>query len=353
MKKINIEKLIRPSLRGLKPYSSARDEFTGVEDVFLDANENPFPTEFNRYPDPHHLTLKKKLAPLKGVREEQILIGNGSDEVLDLLFRAFCEPGKDKVVTIKPSYGMYRVLANVNDAEIEEVPLTNSFDIDSEAVLKAAKEAKMIIICSPNNPTGNSLNRDEIKLILEKFDGLVVIDEAYIDFSSSTSLMSWLSEFENLFVCQTFSKAFGLAGIRVGIGLGSKEVIKVLHKIKPPYNVNRLSQEIALKKLDNIKEVEEELIQIKLERSRIEEYLKQSELVQLVYPTDANFILFKVPDANAFYTYFVERNVIIRNRTNVYGCKNCLRVTIGTQEENNRFIEVLELLKNEQRLNQI
>jgi len=337
----------------LKPYSSARDEFAGVQGVFLDANENPFPTEVNRYPDPHHLALKQKLAPLKGVKEEQILIGNGSDEVLDLLFRAVCEPGKDKVVTIKPSYGMYKVLANINDVKIKEVPLTISFDIDSDEILKAAEDAKMIILCSPNNPTGNSLNRDEIKSILEKFDGLVVIDEAYIDFSSNPSLMSWLSEFENLFVCQTLSKAFGLAGIRVGIGLGSEEVVKLLNKIKPPYNVNSLSQKIASKRLENILGVEEELIQIKLERSRVEEYLSQNEFVKKLYPSDANFVLFKVDDANAFYTYFIERNVIVRNRTNVYGCENCLRVTIGTQEENNRFIEVFESMINERRFSQL
>lgn len=353
MKKFNLEKLIRPNLRSLTPYSSARDEFTGVQGVFLDANENPFPTEVNRYPDPHHHGLKNALAPLIGVKKEQILIGNGSDEVLDLLFRAFCEPGKDKVVSIKPSYGMYKVLANINDVEIVEVPLTSTFDIDAEAILNAAKDAKMILLCSPNNPTGNDLDRNQIKNILEKFNGLVVIDEAYIDFSSSPSLMGWIPEFENLFICQTFSKAFGLAGIRVGIGLGSEEVIKLLHKIKPPYNVNSLSQEIAIKRLKNILYVEEELLQIKLERSRIEEYLQQNELVITTFPTEANFILFKVADANAFYTYFVERNVIVRNRTNVYGCENCLRVTIGTQEENNRFIEVFESMKNEQRFNQI
>ena len=350
MKKINLNNLVRPNLKELTPYSSARDEFAGVDGVFLDANENPFQTEVNRYPDPHHRSLKKTLARLKGVKEEQVLIGNGSDEVLDLLFRAFCVPGKDKVVTIKPSYGMYNVLANINDVAIEEVALTKTFDIDSQSILKAADDAKMIILCSPNNPTGNILNRDEIKLILEEFDGLVVVDEAYIDFSSTPSLMSWLSDFENLFVCQTFSKAFGLAGIRVGIGLGCEKVINLLHKIKPPYNVNRISQEVAMKRLENIRQVEEELIQIKLERSRLEEYLNQNELVQTVYPTEANFILIKVENANAFYTYFIERNVIVRNRTNVYGCENCLRVTIGTQEENNRFIEVFESLVNEQRI---
>ena len=348
MKKNNLDQLVRPNLKGLTPYSSARDEFTGVEGVFLDANENPFDNEVNRYPDPHHRSLKKILAPIKGVREEQIIIGNGSDEVLDLLFRAFCVPGKDKVVTIKPSYGMYKVLANINDVDIEEVALTNTFDIDSKAILKAAEGAKMIILCSPNNPTGNTLNRDEIKLILEEFEGLVVLDEAYIDFSSSPSLMNWLSEFENLFICQTFSKAFGLAGIRIGIGLGCKEVIDLLHKIKPPYNVNSLSQEVAINRLKSIRQVEEELIQIKLERSRLEEYLHKNELVHTVYPTESNFILFKVENANEYYTYFIERNVIVRNRTNVFGCQNCLRVTIGTQEENNRFIEVFESLVNEQ-----
>lgn len=348
MRKINLDQLVRPNLKGLTPYSSARDEFTGVEGVFLDANENPYDNEVNRYPDPHHRSLKKTLAPMKGVKEEQIIIGNGSDEVLDLLFRAFCVPGKDKIVTIKPSYGMYRVLANTNDVGIEEVALTNTFDIDSKAILKAAEGAKMIILCSPNNPTGNNLNRNEIKLILEEFEGLVVLDEAYIDFSSSPSLMNWLTEFENLFICQTFSKAFGLAGIRVGIGLGCIQVIELLHKIKPPYNVNSLSQEVAIKRLENIRQVEQELIQIKMERSRLVEYLNQNKLVQIVYPTESNFILFKVDNANTFYTYFIERNLIVRNRTNVFGCQNCLRVTIGTQEENNRFIEVFESLVNEQ-----
>jgi histidinol-phosphate aminotransferase len=353
MKKINVQDLVRPSLKNLKPYSSARDEFKGVQGVFLDANENPFATEVNRYPDPHHRDLKKALAPLKGVKQEQILIGNGSDEVLDLLFRALCEPGVDKVVTIKPSYGMYEVLANINNVGLEEVTLTKTYDIDADSILKAAEGAKMIILCSPNNPTGNNLNRNEIKKILENFNGLVVVDEAYIDFSTTPSLLSWLPDFENLFICQTLSKAFGMAGIRLGVGLGNEEMIAFLHKIKPPYNVNSLSQKIALKRLENIGGVEEELIQIKMERSRVEEYLLQNELVKVVYPSESNFFLFKVDDANAFYTYFVERNVILRNRTNVFGCKNCLRITIGTQEENNRFIEVFESLKNERRLNQL
>lgn len=353
MKKINMEDLVRPSLSNLKPYSSARDEFKGVEGVFLDANENPFSSEVNRYPDPQHRDLKKILAPMKGVKQEQILIGNGSDEVLDLIFRAFCEPGEDKVVTIKPSYGMYKVLANINNVGLEEVPLTETFDVDAKTILKVAEGAKMIILCSPNNPTGNNLNRDEIKVILERFNGLVVVDEAYIDFSTTPSLVSWLSDFENLFICQTLSKAFGLAGIRVGIGLGNEQVIALLHKIKPPYNVNSLSQKVALKRLKNVSDVREELIQIKMERSRIEEYLLQNELVKVVYPSESNFFLFKVDDANAFYTYFIERNVILRNRTNVFGCKNCLRITIGTQEENNRFIEVFDYLKNERRLNQL
>ncbi len=344
MKAINIEALTRDNVRRLTPYSSARDEFTGAEGVFLDANENPFPSKVNRYPDPQQRELKSKFADLRGVRKDQLIIGNGSDEILDLVFRAFCEPGKDFVVTIKPSYGMYKVLANMNDVKLSEVALDHNFDLDVDAILAASEGAKMIILCSPNNPTGNLLNKDSIKEILEKFNGLVLVDEAYIDFADKASMLDELTNYQNLMVSQTFSKAFGMAGIRVGVGIAHEEIINILNRIKPPYNVNGISQEMALNRLGRIEEVASEITQLKLERSRLINFLEHQDAVIRVYPTDANFVLFKVSDANKYYDRLVEKGVIVRNRTSAFGCENCLRLSVGTKEENNRFMEVFDTI---------
>jgi histidinol-phosphate aminotransferase len=337
----NIKNLVRPNVLAMKAYSSARDEYTGKEGVFLDANENPFPSSVNRYPDPYQRELKEEIAKVKGVETNQIIVGNGSDELLDLLFRAFCVPGKDTVVTIKPSYGMYDVLAQTNDIKLIEVPLDDDFNLNGEAILESAHSAKMIVLCSPNNPTGNLLNRNVILDILSKFSGLVVIDEAYIDFSNGKTFLQELNNFSNLFVSQTMSKAYGMAGIRVGLGFGNIEVIDILNKIKPPYNVNELSQKFALARLRDVKQVAEEVLQLLLERSRVLAILQDNKHVERIYRTDANFILFKVANADDLYQHFASNQVVVRNRTKQFGCENCLRVSIGTHEENERFIQIL------------
>lgn len=337
-----IENIARANVLAMDPYASARDEFDGAGEVFLDANENPFPSAVNRYPDPYQKELKAEIAKVKGIQETQIIVGNGSDEVLDLLFRAFCEPGKDTVVTIKPTYGMYNVLAKTNDVYLVEVPLDSDFNLDASAILTSAKAAKMIVLCSPNNPTGNLLNRNEIIKILNEFHGLVVIDEAYIDFSNGKTFLKELSNYENLFVCQTLSKAYGMAGIRIGLGFGNPKVIDLLNKIKPPYNVNTVSQNFALARLKDMKTVSQEVMQILLERSRVLEFMMNSEVIEKIYRTDANFVLFKVKNANELYHFFAENGVVVRNRSKQFGCENCLRVTIGTHEENERFRMVLE-----------
>ena len=337
----NLTNLVRPNVHAMKAYSSARDEYTGHEGVFLDANENPFASAVNRYPDPYQRDLKEELAAVKRVQTNQIIVGNGSDEILDLLFRAFCIPGKDKVVTIKPTYGMYDVLAQTNDVQIIEVPLDPDFNLDGEAILASAEGAKMIVLCSPNNPTGNLLNRNVIIDILTKFNGLVVIDEAYIDFSNGKTFLQELNNFPNLFVSQTLSKAYGMAGIRVGLGFGNAEVVDILNKLKPPYNVNELSQKFALARLRDVKQVAEEVLQILLERSRVLAMLQESKHVERIYRTDANFILFRVANADDLYQHFARNQVVVRNRTKQFGCENCLRVSIGTHEENECFIQVL------------
>ena len=337
----NLKNLVRPNILAMKSYSSARDEYIGKEGIFLDANENPFPSSVNRYPDPYQRELKEELAKVKGVATNQIIVGNGSDEVLDLLFRAFCVPGKDTVVTIKPSYGMYDVLAQTNDVKLIEVALDADFNLNGEAILESAKGAKMIILCSPNNPTGNLLNRNVILDLLSKFSGLVIVDEAYIDFSNGKTFLQELNKYPNLFVSQTMSKAYGMAGVRVGLGFGNVEVIDLLNKVKPPYNVNQLSQKFALARLKDVKQVAEEVLQILLERSRLLAHLQESKHVERIYRTDANFILFKVANADDLYKHFAKNQVVVRNRSKQFGCENCLRVSIGTHEENERFITVL------------
>jgi len=344
----NLDNIIRPNVKGLKPYSSARDEYVsdGSEMVFLDANENPFENGVNRYPDPQQRSLKAVLADQKGIDVENVLLGNGSDEVLDLLFRAFCEPKEDNVITLPPTYGMYKVLSGINTVENREVLLKENFQPNVEAILDSVdKNSKLLFICSPNNPTGNSFSEENISKLLSGFNGLVVIDEAYIDFSSNESWVSKLSDFPSLIVTQTLSKAYGMAGIRLGICIASKEIIAVLNKIKPPYNVNVLTQLKALERVLATKTVTEEVANILNERSKLITALEEVSFIEIIYPTDANFVLVKVDNANKRYQQVLEKGIVIRNRSTQLLCENTLRFTVGTPEENEKLIEVLKSLK--------
>lgn len=341
----NLNKITRENVKGLSPYSSARDEYVsdGSTMIFLDANENPFENGVNRYPDPQQRGLKAILAGLKGLDAENILLGNGSDEVLDLIFRAFCEPKQDNVLTLPPTYGMYKVLSGINLVENREVFLTESFQPNTSAIADAIDEnTKIIFICSPNNPTGNSFSTPIIEALLNSFHGLVVIDEAYIDFSKEKSWTSRLVEFSNLIVTQTLSKAYGMAGIRLGICMASKEIIAVLNKIKPPYNVNELTQSRAIKRVLDQKSVQEEIAQILEEREKLEETLQTVSFVESVYPSDANFILAKVDNATLRYTQLMEKGIVVRNRTTQALCENTLRFTVGTSAENRTLISALK-----------
>ena len=341
----NLNKITRENVKGLSPYSSARDEYVsdGSTMVFLDANENPFENGVNRYPDPQQRSLKAILAELNGLDAENILLGNGSDEVLDLIFRAFCEPKQDNVLTLPPTYGMYKVLSGINRVENREVLLTESFQLNAAAIADAIDgNTKIIFICSPNNPTGNSISTPSLEALLNSFHGLVVIDEAYIDFSKEKSWSSRLAEFPNLIVTQTLSKAYGMAGIRLGICMASKEIIAVLNKIKPPYNVNELTQSRAITRVLDQKSVQEEIAQILEERKKLEETLQTVSFVESVYPSDANFILAKVDDATLRYTQLLEKGIVVRNRTTQALCENTLRFTVGTSAENRTLISALK-----------
>lgn len=347
MNNFNLDNLIRDNVKRLKPYSSARDEFKDFNQdmVFLDANENPINNGVNRYPDPQQLTVKKVLAEQKGVSIEQILLGNGSDEVLDLLYRAFCEPKVDNVITLPPTYGMYNVLAAINTIDNREVLLTDNFQPNVEAILQHVdKRTKLIFICSPNNPTGNAFNSELIEQILKNFDGLVVIDEAYIDFSSQETWLNKLNTYPNLVVTQTLSKAYGLAGIRLGICYASAEIIAILNKIKPPYNVNELTQQRALKRLVDFNIVESEINTILIQKNELLKQLHQIKFVKEVYSTDGNFVLVKVDDANHRYAQLLEKGIVVRNRTNQPLCEHCLRFTIGLPQENEKLIKALNEL---------
>jgi histidinol-phosphate aminotransferase len=344
---MKIEKLLRENIKKMLPYSSARDEFKDdvTNMVFLDANENPFESGVNRYPDPQQKALKIELSKLKNVSANQILLGNGSDEVLDLIYRAFCEPKVDNVITLPPTYGMYKVLANLNNVEEREVFLTSCFQPKVKEILEAAdKNTKILFLCSPNNPTGNSFSQEAVEVLLTTFKGLVVIDEAYIDFSSKKSWLERLDEFPNLIITQTLSKAYGLAGIRLGICYASPEIIAILNKIKPPYNVNELSQQRALKRLLVIKKVQEEIEALIEMRGKIIEKLKTLHFVEEVYPSDANFVLIKVDDAVKRYHQLLKKGIVIRNRTTQPLCENTLRITIGTKKENKAMCSVLNEL---------
>lgn len=339
---MNINNLLRKNIKNLKPYSSARDEYSGDAMVFLDANENPFNEPYNRYPDPLQRELKQKISALKNIPANHIFLGNGSDEPIDLLIRAFCEPGIDNIVTINPTYGMYQVAADTNDIEVIKVSLTSDFELEPKELLQAVNDkTKMIFLCSPNNPSGNSLDKDAMLEIVTNFDGLVIIDEAYIDFAPGKSLLSEIGNQNNLVVLQTFSKAWGMAGIRLGMAFASTEIIQVLNKIKYPYNLNILTQQKALELLDNKEQVDEWVKRLIDEREKMAKYLAKFHFVTKIYPSDANFLLVSMKDAKGIYNYLVESGIIVRDRSKVHLCDNSLRITIGTMEEDNVLIQTL------------
>jgi histidinol-phosphate aminotransferase len=342
---MNLNKLLRENIKNLHPYSSARDEFTGEAMVFLDANENPFNEPYNRYPDPLQKELKEKVAELKNVSAENIFLGNGSDEPIDLLIRAFCEPGTDNIVTINPTYGMYQVAADICGVELRKVSLTEDFKLDSTELLNATdKNTKLIFLCSPNNPTGNSMERSAILKIVKTFNGIVILDEAYTDFAPGKSLLSERANYPNLVILQTFSKAWGMAGIRLGMAFASTEIIGVLNKIKYPYNLNILTQQKALELLDNKDTVKKWVKLLIDEREKITGQLNDFPFVIKIYPSDANFLLVKMHDAKGIYNYLVEKGIIVRDRSTVHLCNDSLRITIGTPEENEKLLETLNEL---------
>jgi len=344
---MEIKDLIRENIKSLEAYSSARDEFKAMssEFVFIDANENPFDTGLNRYPDPQQTLVKEALSKLKGISEEQILLGNGSDEVLDLIFRVFCEPRVDNVIVLPPTYGMYEVLANTNAIELVKIPLVENFQPNVKEIIKGQDaKTKLLFLCSPNNPTANSFDANKIETLIKEFNGIVVIDDAYIDFSIEDSWLCRLDEFPNLIVTQTLSKAYGLASIRLGICYASKEIISILNKIKPPYNVNQLTQDVALQSLFNQEKVKNEIAIIISERNQLIRDLQNVEIVEKVYPSDANFLLVQVDDATLRYKQLVKLGIITRNRTTQILCDNCLRFTVGTPDENKKLINTLKLV---------
>ena len=340
---ITLEQLVRPNIWKLAPYSSARDEYSGKEaHVFLDANENPYNAPYNRYPDPLQRELKAMLEKVKGVPAENIFLGNGSDEAIDLPFRIFCEPGRDNVVSIAPTYGMYKVCADVNDIECRQVLLDENFQLHAEKLLAACDEhTKIVWLCSPNNPTGNSLDRNEIIKVVEGFQGIVIVDEAYIDFAQQLSLRQELPTHPNLIILQTMSKAWGSAAIRLGMAFASKEIIAIYNKVRYPYNVNQLTQQQAMEMLKDPFEVDKTVKILLQERSRLMQAFLELPVCEQVYPTDANFFLTRVTDAQRIYDYLVDRGIIVRNRSRIQLCNNCLRVTIGTRTEKNELLSAL------------
>ena len=343
----DINHLVRENIKNLVPYSSARDEFKGAAKIFLDANENsigsPLTRWYNRYPDPLQWELKKKISGIKGVAPENMLLGNGSDECIDLLIRAFCEPGTENIVICPPTYGMYEVYGHINNIAVKQVPLTRQFQLDLEALQEAVDQhTKIIFICSPNNPTGNSIKRTDLEIVLNNFDGLVVVDEAYINFSRHRSFSFDLQEYPNLVVMQTFSKAWGLAALRLGMTFASADIIHILNKIKPPYNINQATQELVLKALDDLDGVNAMIREIVDQREQLANSLNNLDVVKTVYPSDANFLLVRVQDAKAVYDYLKEKGIIVRNRSNVILCENCLRITVGTEAENGILLAELK-----------
>ena len=347
MSEIEITKLVRPIVRDIAPYRSARDEFQRFEaqKVFLDANENPYTSVANRYPDPLQRQLKSVLAKVKGIGDDQILLGNGSDEVLDLIFRTFCEPSQDEVILLPPTYGMYAVLAQLNKIKAVDVPLNKEFELDLEAIMSKVNESsKVIFVCSPNNPSGNAIPMPQIQRLLDQFSGLVVVDEAYIDFSSKGSALCFLDEYPRLMICQTFSKAYGLAGIRLGIGMANPVIIEYFNKIKPPYNINTLTQKMALAALNDSSNVQSQVKTLISERQQMKKRLLSFDFVKYIYPSDANFLLIEVDDASLRYDQFLTQGIVVRNRSSLLGCYNTLRITVGTPEENIKFINACKTI---------
>jgi histidinol-phosphate aminotransferase len=346
----SINNILRENIKNLVPYSSARDEYQGEASVFLDANENaygsPLAQQFNRYPDPLQSEVKKRLSEIKGVPPRNIFLGNGSDEAIDILFRSFCNPGVDNVILVPPTYGMYKVSANINDVEVRNVPLTDDFQLNLDGIAEAInKHTKLIFICSPNNPTGNSINRADVETLLANFDGLVVVDEAYINFSRQKTFIQELTEYANLVVLQTLSKAWGLAGLRIGMAFASEEIIEVMNKVKPPYNINEASQQLALQALANIDQVNAWIKETLIQRDNLVLQLKDFDFVLDIYPSDANFILVKTSDPRGIYNFLVEKGIIVRDRSKVDLCVGCLRITVGTPDENKKLIQTLQDFK--------
>jgi histidinol-phosphate aminotransferase len=346
----NINNILRENIKNLTPYSSARDEYQGEASVFLDANENafgsPLEQQYNRYPDPLQVAVKTRLSEIKGVPIRNIFLGNGSDEAIDILYRSFCNPGVDNVILVPPTYGMYQVSANINDVAIRNIPLTPDFQLNLEGIAEAIdKHTKMIFVCSPNNPTGNSINRADVETLLANFEGLVVVDEAYINFSRQRSFIQELTEYGNLVVLQTLSKAWGLAGLRVGMAFASEEIIEVMNKVKPPYNVNEASQQLALQALGNIEQVNSWIKETLIQRDKLVLGLKDFEFVEDIYPSDANFILVKTTDPKGIYNFLVEKGIIVRDRSKVELCQGCLRITVGTPAENEILLTTLQNYK--------
>lgn len=343
----DIHRIIRPNIKDLVPYSSARDEFTGEAKVFLDANENslgsPLLKWYNRYPDPHQQVLKEKLSHIKGIAPAHIFLGNGSDEAIDILYRAFCEPGRHNVVVCPPTYGMYEVSAHINDVAVRKVPLTEAFQLDLEA-MEAAVDAdtRIIWLCSPNNPTGNSLDRGDIEMILNNFDGIVVVDEAYINFSRHRSFIPDLADYPNLVVLQTLSKAWGLAALRVGMAFASADIIGIMNRIKPPYNINEAAQQLASDALEEVEQVNEMIRILVTERDRLAAALQTHPLVQHVYPSDANFLLVKVNGGRKVYDFLLTQGIVVRDRSTTPGCADCIRITVGTPTENEILLRALD-----------
>lgn len=343
----NVNTLLRANIAGLTPYSSARDEFSGEAKVFLDANENslgsPLKKWYNRYPDPHQKVIKQKLAQIKGISVEHIFLGNGSDECIDLLYRCFCNPGKDNVIICPPTYGMYEVSANINDVEVKKVSLLPNFELDLSGIEDAIdNQTKLIWICSPNNPTGNSLKRLDIETLLNNFKGLVIVDEAYINFSKQKSFVQELTEYPNLVVLQTLSKAWGLAGLRLGMAFASTAIIEILNRVKPPYNINQATQELVLTALEEVGQVNDMIRLLVDMRDALAEVFASMPTVERVYPSDANFILVKVKDARALYEFLLSKGIVLRDRSNVQLCGDCLRITVGSEQDNTLLVDAMQ-----------
>lgn len=344
---MKLDRIIRKNIAALAPYSTARDEYKGEIGIYIDANENPYPTGYNRYPDPHQSTLKKVISEIKNIPTKNIFLGNGSDEAIDLLFRVFCEPKEDEAIVITPSYGMYSVCANINNVKLISVQLDNDYFLEADAILKnVTPSTKLIFLCSPNNPSGNLLNKDEIIKIITNFEGIVAIDEAYIDFAEDEGFVPLLNTHDNIVVLQTLSKAWGMAGLRLGMAFASEEIIDVMTKVKYPYNINCAGQHLVLKELTiNRAKKEAELKEIISERDILKVELSKIKYIEKVYPSDANFILIKVPEATKLYNFLISKTVIVRNRSRITGCADTLRLTVGTPEEN---ITLLNLLRTDE-----